>query len=62
MDGWWVPLSYNTAVDPTYQCVPLEEGSTQMIQELNADDVARLQERGMVICGCYCTIKSISIK
>jgi hypothetical protein len=63
MDGWWsTALSYNTMVDPTYQCVPLEEGSTQMVQELNAADVELLKERGLVVCGCYVTIKSICLK
>lgn len=62
MDGGWTALSYAFTVDPTYQCIPMTEGSTEFSMEVNAADVTALQSSGMVISGCWLTVTKVAIK
>ena len=62
MDGTWTPLSYNYIVDPQYQCIGMETGSSEFALEVTSADVAALQSSGMVISGCYLTVTKVAIK
>lgn len=62
MDGTWTALSYNNIVDPQWQCIGMEAGSSEFAMEVNAADVAALQSTGMVISGCWLTVTKVAIK
>ena len=62
MDGSWNALSYNYIVDPTYQCIGMEAGSSHYSMEVTAADVAAIQASGLVVSVCWLTVTKVSIK
>ncbi|MGN0213623.1 MAG: hypothetical protein ACI4AH_02305 [Muribaculaceae bacterium] len=62
MDGTWTALSYNNIVDPQWQCIGMEAGSTEFSMEVNSADVTALKASGMVISGCWLTVTKVAIK